>query len=68
MAIIVIIMVAIIIIITVVVVFVVILIGGGGVCARLCLLQLRRSYSEAVDSRLVWPSLAAISGLWYMSK
>ena len=66
MAIIVIIMVAII-IITVVVVFVVILIGGGG-CARLCLLQLRRSYSEAVDSRLVWPSLAAISGLWYMSK
>ena len=66
MAIIVIIMVAII-IITVVVVFVVILIGGGG-CARLCLLQLRRSYSEAVDSRLVWPSLAAISGPWYMSK
>ena len=66
MAIIVIIMVAII-IITVVVVFVVILIGGGG-CARLCLLQLRRSYSEAVDPRLVWPSLAAISGLWYMSK
>ena len=67
MAIIVIIMVAII-IITVVVVFVVILIGGGGGCARLCLLQLRRSYSEAVDSRLVWPSLAAISGIWYMSK